>query len=670
MLHTAWVIPAFPLAGFVLLVLFGDRLGDPKAGWLATVMAVGSFAFSIIVFIGLLGRAPDNRLFVQTLWDWVPVGGFKVDLGLQVDPLSVTMMLFVTGVGSLIHLYSIGYMRNDPRFPRFFVYMNLFLLSMLMLVMGSNFLVTFLGWEGVGTCSYLLVSFWFERDKPPSAGKKAFVTTRVGDWGFMIGIFLVFAHFGSINYVDVFSSSALSHIGQTTATWICLALFLGCVGKSAQLPLFVWLPDAMEGPTPVSALIHAATMVTAGVYLLCRISPLLNKAPDASVVIACVGTATAFLAATIACAQDDIKRVLAYSTISQLGYMFAAVGAGAYAAGVFHMVTHAFFKALLFLGAGAVIHSMHDEQDMKRMGGLRRFLPITAITFIIGWLSISGVIPLAGFWSKDAIFAGVWAYHDGLGKAIYFVLLLTAFLTAYYMSREVGLVFFGRERWREPATEPALVGGAADQPAAADAADHGGTGHDGTGHEETGHEETGHGLPHEAPWVMLIPLIALAFGALFGGIINLPWYPFNLLDRWLAPVVGAASNPRHSSTTFKLVNGVVSTVVALSGIVVGLRIWDRSSVHSELEPTFLERGWFIDWLYAQIIERPGLAFSSFCAWVVDKRIIDGAVNGVGELMQGSGAQLRKLQTGFVRTYALGIAAGTVAILAYVVVRAS
>src|SRR6516165_4278216 len=301
-------------------------------------------------------------------------------------------------------------------------------------------------------------------------------------------------------------------------------------------------------------------MVTAGVYLLCRISPLLGKAPDASVVIACVGAGTAFVAATIACAQDDIKRVLAYSTISQLGYMFAAVGAGAYAAGVFHMITHAFFKALLFLGAGAVIHGMHDEQDMKRMGGLRRWMPVTAVTFIVGWLSISGVIPLAGFWSKDAIFAGVWAYHDGLGKAIYFVLLLTAFLTAYYMSREVGLVFFGRERWRRPVEEPALVGGATDH-ATADA--------------PAGHDEAGHGEPHEASWIMLIPLIVLAFLAFFGGIINLPWYPFNLLDRWLAPVVGAASNPRHSSTTFKLVNGVVSTVVALSGIVVGLRIWDR-----------------------------------------------------------------------------------------------
>ena len=663
MLHTAWVVPAFPLAGFILLVLFGSRLGDPKAGWLATAMAVGSFAFSIVLFVGLLGRAPDNRTFIQTLWDWVPVGGFKVSLGLQVDQLSVTMILFVTGVGSLIHAYSIGYMRNDPRFPRFFVYMNLFLLSMLMLVLGSNFLVTFLGWEGVGTCSYLLISFWFERDKPPSAAKKAFVTNRVGDWGFMIGIFLVFAHFGSINYVDVFSSSALSHIGQATATWICLALFLGCVGKSAQIPLFVWLPDAMEGPTPVSALIHAATMVTAGVYLLCRISPLLGKAPDASVVIACVGAGTAFLAATIACAQDDIKRVLAYSTISQLGYMFAAVGAGAYAAGVFHMITHAFFKALLFLGAGAVIHGMHDQQDMMRMGGLRRWMPITAATFMVAWLSISGVFPLAGFWSKDAILAGVWVYHDGLGKVIYVVLLFTAFLTAYYMSRQVGLVFFGRERWRDPAPEPALVGGADHAAADHAAADHAATG-------DAAHGEAEHAEPHESPWIMLVPLIVLAFLAAFGGIINLPWYPFNMLDRWLEPVVGPASNPRHASTLFKVLQGVGATAVSVAGIIVGIGIWERSSVHPELEPTFLRRGWFIDWLYAQTIERPGLALSSFCAWVIDKRVIDGAVNGVGELMRGSGGQLRKLQTGFVRTYALGIAAGTVAILAYVVVRAS
>src|SRR5579872_1458399 len=421
MLHTAWVIPAFPLAGFALLILVGRRLGDPIAGWLATLMAGGSFVFSVVVFAGLLNRSADHRLFVQSLWDWVPVGGFRIGTDLQVDPLSIAMCLFVTGVGSLIHLYSIGYMKGDARFPQFFVYLNLFLFSMTMLVLGGNFLVTFLGWEGVGTCSYLLVSFWFERERAASAGKKAFVTNRVGDWGFMVAMFLIFSHFGSLTYTAVLTRSAVSHISTDTATWICLALFLGVCGKSAQLPLFVWLPDAMEGPTPVSALIHAATMVTAGVYLLMRISPLLNHAPAAASTVAWVGALTALFAATIACAQDDIKKVLAYSTISQLGYMVLATGAGAYVAGLFHMVTHAFFKALLFLCAGSVIHGMHDEQNMKRMGALRRFLPVTYATFLVGWLAISGIPPFAGFWSKDDILSSVWAYHGQLGHLLWAV---------------------------------------------------------------------------------------------------------------------------------------------------------------------------------------------------------------------------------------------------------
>ncbi len=661
MLHAAWVIPAFPLVGFVLLLLGGRRLGDPLAGWLATLMAGGSFLFTALVFFALLGRSADNRLFVQTLWDWIPVGGFKVATALQVDPLSVTMCLFVTGVGSLIHLYSIGYMKGDPRYARFFLYLNLFLLSMLMLVLGGNFLLTFLGWEGVGTCSYLLISFWFERERAASAGKKAFVTNRVGDWGFMIGIFLVFSHFGSITYTDVLSKTAVGHIGQSTATWICLAFFLGACGKSAQLPLFVWLPDAMEGPTPVSALIHAATMVTAGVYLLCRINPLLAKAPDAALVVACVGAATAFLAATIACAQDDIKRVLAYSTISQLGYMFVAVGSGAYVAGVFHMVTHAFFKALLFLGAGAVIHGMHDQQDMKRMGGLMKWMPVTAWTFLVGWLALSGIVPFAGFWSKDDILAATWVYHGWVGHMLYVVLLVTAGLTAYYMSRQVALVFFGRERWRDApvdAHDPADAHGDAQESADAHGADaHGADAH-------------GHGEPHEAPWVMLAPLGVLAVLAVVGGALNLPYHPWNLLERWLDPVVGAASSVRHLSHAGKAISAVVATAVCLAGIAAGLRLWLPTAEHDALEPAFLERAWLIDWLYSQIIERPGAALSNFGAWVVDKRVIDGSVNGVAALVRGGGTQLRKLQTGYVRNYALGIAAGTVVVLGYVMFRAS
>jgi NADH-quinone oxidoreductase subunit L len=646
------------LAGFGLLVLFGRRLGDPLAGWLATTMAAGSFLFSLIVFAGLLGRSADNRVFTQTVWDWIPVGGFKVSVSFLVDPLSMVMCLFVTGVSSLIHLYSIGYMRGDRQYYKFFVYLNLFLFSMLMLVLGGNFLITFLGWEGVGTCSYLLISFWFERASAASAGKKAFVTNRVGDWGFMIGIFLVFAHFGTTNYTSVLSSSALAHISQSTATWICLAFFLGVVGKSAQLPLFVWLPDAMEGPTPVSALIHAATMVTAGVYLLVRINPLLHKAPDASLVIACIGAATAFIAATIACAQDDIKRVLAYSTVSQLGYMVTAVGSTAYVAGVFHMVTHAFFKALLFLGAGAVIHGMHDQQDMKRMGGLRRWLPVTSTTFLVGWLSICAIIPFAGFWSKDDILSGVWVYHGWVGNVLYIVLLVTAGITAYYMSRQVALVFFGRERWRQP--EPALAHGAGNET----------VGGQETTHQPAGHDAAAHAEPHEAPWVMLAPLCVLAVLAFAGGIINLPWPPFDLLDKWLRPVVEAASNPRHLSTGAKIVSAVVANVVALGGIAVGLPIWERSTAHPELEPAVLRRAWYIDWSYAKFVAGPGTAFAAFSAWVFDKRIVDGAVNGVAGLVRGSGSQLRRLQTGYVRNYALGIAAGAVAIVGYVVFRAS
>src|SRR5579862_6118575 len=581
-------------------------------------MAVGSFVMSLIVFAGLLGRAGDNRVFTQTVWDWIPVGGFKIGVTFLVDPLSLVMCLFVTGVSSLIHLYSIGYMRRDRDFYKFFVYLNLFLFSMLMLVLGGNFLLTFLGWEGVGTCSYLLISFWFERATAASAGKKAFVTNRVGDWGFMIGIFLVFAHFGTTDYASVLSSSAVAHISHATATWICLAFFLGAVGKSAQIPLFIWLPDAMEGPTPVSALIHAATMVTAGVYLLCRISPLLHLAPDASLVIACIGAATAFIAATIACAQDDIKRVLAYSTISQLGYMFVAVGSTAYVAGVFHMVTHAFFKALLFLGAGAVIHGLHDQQDMKRMGGLRRWMPVTTVTFLVAWLSICAIIPFAGFWSKDDILAGTWVYHGWVGNVLYIVLLVTAGITAYYMTRQVALVFFGQERWRDHAQQPAGHGTTGDDT----------TGHGTTGDGTTGHGTTAHAEPHEAPWVMLAPLCVLAVLAFAGGVINLPWQPMNLLDKWLQPVLGAASNPRSWSTTAKIISAVVATAVALAGIAVALPVWERSAVHEELEPVVLRRAWFIDWAYGKFMAGPGTAFASFMAWVFDKRIIDGAVNGV------------------------------------------
>ncbi len=443
MLHAAYLMPLLPLAGFVVLAAFGRRLGDPWAGWLGTATVAGSFVVAIITYVGLLAKAAPQRSFTQDLFTWIPVGGLQVHAALLIDPLSMTMALFVTGVSSLIHLYSIGYMKGDGDYPKFFLYLNLFVASMLILVLANNLLFTFVGWEGVGVCSYWLVSFWFGRDSAASAGKKAFLYNRLADVGFLIAIFLVFSKTGTLNYTGIFSH--LSLIGGGTGTAICLLLFVAAAGKSAQLPLFPWLADAMEGPTPVSALIHAATMVTAGVYLMCRISPLLSRAHDAQLVVASVGAATAFVAATIGCAQQDIKKVLAYSTVSQLGYMFLAVGTGAYEAAIFLMVAHAFFKALLFLGAGSVIHGLHDEQDLKRMGNLRRYMKLTFFTFGIGTLAIAGIPPLSGFFAKGDVLDNAFARY----QVLWAIGLVTAALTAYYMTRLVSLAFYGDDRWRQ-----------------------------------------------------------------------------------------------------------------------------------------------------------------------------------------------------------------------------
>ena len=444
MLDAAFLIPAFPLLGFVTILVFGRRLGEPAAGWIATLAMGGSFAASIVTFIGLVGEDEEERRFVQTLWEWVPAGDFSVDIGFLVDPLSITMTLFITGVGALIHLYSIGYMHGDENFSKFFLYLNLFAFSMLMLVLGDNMLLTFLGWEGVGACSYFLISFWFTEEANASAGKKAFVTNRVGDWGFMVAMFLLFVSIGSIEYVDIFGNAG--ELSENTATAITVLLLIGAAGKSAQFPLYLWLPDAMAGPTPVSALIHAATMVTSGVYLLTRVNPITAEAAGWSLdLIAWVGAGTALFAATIAVAQNDIKKVLAYSTVSQLGYMIMAVGIGAYVAAIFHMITHAFFKALLFLGSGSVIHGMHHDQDMRHYGGLRKLMPITSATFIIGWLAIAGVPPFSGFWSKDEVLA--YAYDVNIG--LWVVGLITALLTAFYMSRQVFMTFYGEYRYAD-----------------------------------------------------------------------------------------------------------------------------------------------------------------------------------------------------------------------------
>jgi NADH-quinone oxidoreductase subunit L len=655
-MNAAYVTLALPLAGFLLLVLLGRKLGEPAAGWLTVVLSAGSFIGAVIVFGTMLSRPASERHATLNIFSWIAVGGLRVNMALYLDPLSVTMALFVTGVGTLIFLYSIGYMHGDPQFPRFFLLVNLFLFSMLTLVLADNFLFSFVGWEGVAFCSYQLVSFWFERPAPPPAGKKAFITTRVGDFGFFIGMFLIFSHFRSLNYADVFRplNGAPGALAAGTATAIGLMLFLGAVGKSAQLPLFIWLPDAMEGPTPVSALIHAATMVTAGVYLMCRIAPILHYAPDARTTIAIVGAITAFFAATIACAQDDIKKVLAYSTISQLGYMFMAIGSGGYSAGVFQMVSHAFFKALLFLGAGSVIHGMHDEQNMKRMGGLRRWMPLTFVTFLIGWLAISGIPPLDGFWSKDDVLDAAWHFSP----ALWAVGFLTAGLTAYYMTRQVALVWFGKARWEEhrpapaPAAAPTAAGHAEPEPAAS---------------ALTAPAVHGAGAPHESPWTMTVPLVALATLTVFGGLLDLPFG--HALDRWLEPVFPPAIAPDpHISASLKVVLAVVTLAIALVAMVLAFRPWAARAEHPALEPAVLQHGYYYDAAVSAFVAGPGTELADFAAVDVDQDTIDGAVNGVAWLTRQTGRLLRKLQTGYVRNYALGIAGGAAAILLYVAFR--
>jgi NADH-quinone oxidoreductase subunit L len=648
MLDLVWLVPAFPLAGFLLILLFGRKLGEPKAGWFATLMSGAAFVTVVAVFFKLLSTSTDGRHHVRTLFDWLPVGSLKVSVGFLVDPLSITMALFVTGIGTLIHLYAIGYMHGDPKFSKFFLYLNLFVFSMLMLVLGSNMLVTFLGWEGVGTCSYLLISFWHTRESAATAGKKAFVTNRVGDWGFMIAMFLTFQAIGSLDYLKLTESAG--KITHSTLVAICLLLFVGACGKSAQLPLYVWLPDAMEGPTPVSALIHAATMVTAGVYLMCRISPLLHFAPGVGTVIAIVGAATALFAATAAVAQTDIKKVLAYSTVSQLGYMFLAVGSGAYVAAIFHMVTHAFFKALMFLGAGSVIHGMNDEQDMRRMGMLRKLMPITAGTFLIGWLAIAGVPPFAGFWSKDEILLNAW--HKS--PLLWVVGLATALLTAYYMTRQIIMVFFGQAHWKD-AKETHAEAVAPDAPVHAAA---------GAGaHDDHGHA----GQPHESPWLMLTPLVVLAGLALVGGGLNLPFtHKLKFLERWLDPVVGEAEVAWSSKPYFKVVLAAIAVVGALAGIFGAYVVYQKRKAPA-IEPALFANAWYVDKAYSDFMGGPGREGFEAMAWA-DQHVVDGAVNGTAAGVRGLGNRLRTLQTGYIRNYAVGIGLGAVLLLGWFMTR--
>ncbi len=628
MLQMVWLIPALPLLGFVLLLLVGPRLGEPNSGRLATLMAASSFGVTVAMFFALLNREPEEREYVKTLFTWIPAGNLTVDFGFLADPLSITMALFVTGIGTLIHLYAIGYMHGDPKFSKFFLYLNLFVFSMLMLVLGSNMLVTFLGWEGVGTCSYFLISFWHTRDSAATAGKKAFVTNRVGDWGFMVAMFFTFQALGNLDYLHLKENA--HSLSNTTAAAIALFLFIGAAGKSAQLPLYIWLPDAMEGPTPVSALIHAATMVTAGVFLMTRAASVLHVVPEIGTVIAIVGALTALFAATVAVAQNDIKKVLAYSTISQLGYMFLAVGSGAYVAAIFHMVTHAFFKALMFLGSGSVIHGMHNEQDMRRMGMLRKLMPVTAITFIIGWLAIAGVPPFSGFWSKDEILLGAW----GKSPVLWAVGLVTALLTAYYMTRQVIMVFFGDARWESHAEE---------------------------------HGAHGDFKPHESPWIMLAPLVVLAGLAAVGGGLNLPFtHGTKLLEQWLEPVVGEFEH--HSSVTAggKFGLAIAATVASLIGIAVAYSIYEKKR-RPAIEPEILARGWRYDEVISSFMGGPGRKLFEVTA-LADAKVVDGLVNKIGNDTQDIGNIIRKIQTGYVRQYAAGIGIGAVLLLVWFVSR--
>ena len=620
MLRAVWLLPAFPLLGFVILVFAGRRMGARASGLVGTLAVTASFVASVGVYFALLGH--HDLAFTSTLFTWIPVGSLQVKVAFLVDPLSVTMCLFVTFISALIHLYSIGYMKGERDFTKFFVYLNLFVASMLILVLANNLVLTFVGWEGVGVCSYWLVSFYFDKESAASAGKKAFIYNRIGDVGLLLAMFLIFSKTSTLTYLSIFADR--SAFTSTSALLVVLALLVAASGKSAQIPLFNWLPDAMEGPTPVSALIHAATMVTAGVYLLCRMNPIVHLSSTAQLVIAVVGVATAFVAATIATAQDDIKKVLAFSTVSQIGYMILAVGTGAYVAAIFLMVAHAFYKALLFLGSGSVIHGLNGEQNMKVMGGLRKLLPWTYATFLIGWLSITGVPPFSAFWSKGDVLDNVYARYP----ALWVLGLVTALLTGYYMSRLFYLTFTGTTRF--------------------------------------GPEAPSH--PHEAPWSMRFPLVVLAVGSIAVGIIDLPWVHTHDLATFLAPVFAPTLYHAHESTTMLWILSSIDAVVAIAGMGIAWVLWKGRTNRPELERPFLKNVWYWDNFYDAVIGRPAERLSTFCLDVIDVKVIDGAVNGVAGLVTAKAKVLQKMETGQVRQYALILAGGIVAILVFLLTK--
>jgi NADH-quinone oxidoreductase subunit L len=618
--HVATLIVLFPLLGFLLVLLNGRNMTERQIGATGTGAVTVSFVVSVICFFLLLHHS--SREVTVHLFGWLNVGTLHVPAALLVDPLSITMSLFITGISALIHLYSMAYMHGEKDYRKFFIYMNLFVFSMLVLVLANNLVFTFVGWEGVGLCSYWLISYYFDRDSAASAGQKAFIYNRIGDFGLLIAMFLLFSRTGTLTYLGIFARAGT--LSPTIATLTVLALLLGATGKSAQIPLFNWLPDAMEGPTPVSALIHAATMVTAGVYLLVRMSPVLAMSSSGRMSIAVIGGVTAFVAATIATSQKDIKKVLAFSTVSQIGYMVLAVGVGAYSAAIFLMISHAFFKALLFLGSGSIIHALNGEQNMRLMGGLQKFLPLTFPTFLVGWLAISGIPPFAGFWSKGDVLTNVFEHN----KLLWALGLLTAILTAYYMTRLFVLTFRGNERFGEVMN-----------------------GHD----------------PHESPWVMTTPLIILAILSVVGGVIDLPWLHHDSLAGFLEPTFGYVV-AGHASTAVQFGLALVDTAAAVIGLLAAFSIWRSISSSSRYESSFLENVWHWDGFYDATIGRPLTRGAQFADAVIEPKVIDGAVSGVAVGLRRSGEGLRKVQSGFVRHYALATLLGVAVIVVYLVAR--
>ncbi|MGC1645944.1 MAG: NADH-quinone oxidoreductase subunit L [Candidatus Sulfotelmatobacter sp.] len=642
-----WLIPTLPLAGATINGLLGRRSSKNAVTTIALAFSGLAFALALWIAIGFSSAAAPYGF---TLAHWIRSGNFSADFALYLDQLSLVMLLVVTGVGFLIHIYSVGYMWDDPGYYRFFAYLNLFMFFMLTLILASNYLLMFIGWEGVGLASYLLIGFWFTKDSAASAGKKAFIVNRIGDFGFLIGLFLIIQHFGSLDFTRVFAQvdpMSVENGGAGLLTAIGILLMVGACGKSAQIPLYVWLPDAMEGPTPVSALIHAATMVTAGVYMVSRSHMIFERAPIALMVVAVIGTLTALFAATIGITQTDIKKVLAYSTISQLGYMFMACGVGAFSAGIFHLMTHAFFKGLLFLAAGSVIHAVGGEQDMRKMGGLRSYIPWTFLTMGIATLAIAGIPPFAGFWSKDEI---LWkAYSSPHGSWVFWLIgVITAFITSFYMFRLLFMTFFGDYHGAQ-----------------VDAHGHGSHSH--------GADDHGHGEPHESPMVMLVPLMILAVLSVIGGLVGIG----NRFEHFLEPVFGIgvseAAGEAASHGTELLLMGISITVAVLGFILAYLLYVSKPYLPQKIADglngfyTAVLNKYYVDELYAKLFVKPLIDGSTTILWQgVDRKVIDDTVNNAADGARHVSDEVRHMQSGNLRSYAGWIAAGSAVVIAYMI----